>query len=138
MPTTIRKVNYAYVAVASKPGEAARILEALRDANVNLLAFSGFPQGRNKAQIDVVTDDIDGLKAVAKRHKWKLSRTKRAFLAQGTDEVGAAVPPLVKVAGAKINVIAADVVAAGEGRFGMLFWVEPRDHNRAAKLLEAL
>ena len=138
MPTTIRKVNYAYVTVASNPGEAARILEALRDANVNLLAFSGFPQGRNRAQIDVVTDNFDGFKAAAKRHKWKLSRTKRAFLAQGTDEVGAAVPPLAKVAGAKINVIAADVVAAGEGRFGMLFWVESRDYNRAAKLLEAL
>ena len=138
MPTTIRKVNYAYVTVASKPGEAARILEALRDANVNLLAFSGFPQGRNKAQVDVVTDNIDGLKAAAARHKWKLSRTKRAFLAQGTDEVGAAIPPLAKVAGAKINVIAADAIAAGEGRFGLLFWVESRDYNRAAKLLEAL
>lgn len=138
MPTTIRKVNYAYVTVASKPGEAARILQALRDANVNLLAFSGFPQGRNKAQIDVVTDDFGGLKAAAKRHKWNLSPTKRAFLAWGTDEVGAAVPPLAKVAGAKINVIAADVIAAGEGRFGMLFWVEPRDYNRTAKLLEAL
>jgi hypothetical protein len=67
-----------------------------------------------------------------------LSRTKRAFLAQGTDEVGAAAPPLAKVAGAKINVIAADAVAAGEGRFGMLFWVDSRDYNRAAKLLEAL
>ena len=81
MPTTIRKVDYAYVTVPSKPGEAARVLEALCGANVDLLAFSGFPQGRNKAQIDVATDDIDGLKAVAKRHKWKLSRTKRAFLA---------------------------------------------------------
>lgn len=138
MPTTIRKVDYAYVTVASKPGEAARILEALRDANVNLLAFSGFPQGRNKAQIDVVTDNIDGLKAAAARHKWKLSRTKRAFLAQGTDEVGATIPPLAKVAGAKINVIAADAIAAGEGRFGMLFWVDARNYNRAAKLLEAL
>ncbi|TLY59327.1 MAG: hypothetical protein E6K52_11755 [Gammaproteobacteria bacterium] len=86
MPTTIRKVDYAYLTVPSKPGEAARILQALRDANVNLLAFSGFPQGRNQAQIDVVTDSIDGLKAAAKRHKWKLSRIKRAFLAQGTDE----------------------------------------------------
>ena len=28
-----------------------------QDAKVNLLAFSGFPLGRNKAQIDVVTDD---------------------------------------------------------------------------------
>jgi hypothetical protein len=136
MPTTIRKVEYAYFTVANRSGEAARILEALRDSNLNLLAFSGFPQGRNKAQIDLVTDDIDALKAVAKRFKWKLSRPKRAFLAHGTDEVGAALPPIAKMAGAKINVIAADAVAAGEGRFGMLFWVAPRDYNRAAKLLE--
>jgi hypothetical protein len=120
-----------------KPGEAAHVLEALRDANVNLLAFSGFPQGRNKAQIDLVTDDLPGLKAVAQRHKWKLSRTKRAFLGQGTDEVGAAVAPLAMLGAAKINIIAADVIAAGEGRCGMLFWVEPRNYNRAASLLQA-
>lgn len=138
MPTTIRKVDYAYVTVASRPGEAARILAALRDANVNLLAFSGFPQGGKRAQVDVVTDDIAGLKATARRHKWQLSRTKRAFLAQGTDEVGAALPPIAKMAEAKINVIAADAVAAGDGRFGMLFWVAPRDYRRAAQLLEAI
>ncbi|OLB14043.1 MAG: hypothetical protein AUH10_04955 [Gammaproteobacteria bacterium 13_2_20CM_66_19] len=137
MPTTIRKVSYAYVTVVNKSGEAARILEALRDAGANLLAFSGFPQGRNRAQVDIVTDDIDRVMAAAKRHKWKLSRTKRAFLAQGTDEVGAALPPLARLAAAKINVIAADAVAAGERRFAMLFWVAPRDYNRAAKLLEA-
>jgi len=137
MPTTIRKVSYAYVTVVNKSGEAARILEALRDAGANLLAFSGFPQGRNRAQVDIVTDDIDRVMAAAKRHKWKLSRTKRAFLAQGTDEVGAALPPLARLAAAKINVIAADALAAGERRFAMLFWVAPRDYNRAAKLLEA-
>ncbi|TLZ62023.1 MAG: hypothetical protein E6K20_07115 [Gammaproteobacteria bacterium] len=137
MPSTIRKVSYAYVTVVNKSGEAARILEALRDAGANLLGFSGFPQGRNRAQVDIVTDDIDRVMAAAKRHKWKLSRTKRAFLAQGTDEVGAALPPLARLAAAKINVIAADAVAAGERRFAMLFWVAPRDYNRAAKLLEA-
>ena len=136
MPTTIRKVEYAYLTVANRSGEATRILEALRDANINLVAFSGFPQGRNRAQIDLVTDEIDALKAMAKRLKRKLSRTKRAFLAEGTDEVGAALPPIAKMARAKINVIAADAVAAGEGRFGMLFWVAPRDYRRAAKLLE--
>ncbi|TLZ02750.1 MAG: hypothetical protein E6K39_15505 [Gammaproteobacteria bacterium] len=130
-------MSYAYVMVVNKSGEAARILEALRDAGVNLLAFSGFPQGRNRAQVDIVTDDIDRVMAAAKRHKWKLSRTKRAFLAQGTDEVGAALPPLARLAAAKINVIAADAVAAGERRFAMLFWVAPRDYNRAAKVMEA-
>jgi hypothetical protein len=137
MPSTIRKVSYAYVTAASKPGEAARILDALRDAKVNLLAFSGFPLGRNKAQIDVVTDDLDALKAVARGRKWKLSRIKRAFLTQGTDEVGAAVAPLATLAAANINVIAADAIAAGEDRFGMIFWVEARNYNRAAKLLDA-
>ena len=137
MPATIRKVSYAYVEVANRPGEAARVLEALRDGNVNLLAFSGFPQGRARAQIDFVTDDMSGLKAIARRHKWKLSRIKRAFLAQGSDEVGAAVPPLATLAASKINVIAAYAITAGEGRFGMLFWVEPRNYNRAAKLLGA-
>jgi len=40
--------------------------------------------------------------------------------------------------GAKgINVIAAAAITAGEGRFGMIFWVEPRNYNRAAKVLEA-
>jgi len=117
--------------------EVARILQALRDANVNLLAFSGFPQGRNKAQIDVVTGDLDALKGVARGQKWKLSRIKRAFLVQGTDEAGAAVGPLARLGAANINVIAADAIAAGEGRFGMIFWVEARSYNRAATLLGA-
>jgi len=138
MPDTVRKVNYAYVTAASRPGEAARVLEALGAANINLLAFSGFPQGRNKAQIDLVTDDLDALKAVARREKWKLSRIKRAFLVQGIDKVGAALAPLAKTGGANINVTAAYAIAAGEGRFGMILWVAPRDYNRVAKLLEAV
>jgi prephenate dehydratase len=137
MPSTIRKVSYAYVEIPNKPGELARILESLGAANVNLLAFSGFPQARGKAQLDLVTDDLDGLKATARQRKWKLSRTKRCFLVQGTDEVGAAVPSLGALARAKINVVAGYAIAAGEGRFGLLFWIEPRDYNRAAKQLGA-
>src|SRR3989440_9257419 len=137
MPNTIRKVSYAYVTTASKPGEAARILQALRDAKVNLLAFSGFPQGRSKAQIDVVTDDLDALKGVARGQKWQLSRIKRAFLVQGTDEAGAAVAPLPKLGGANINVIAAAAIAPGRGRFRMIFLGEARSYNRAGTLLGA-
>lgn len=137
MPSTIRKVSYAYVEIPDKSGELARVLDALRDGNVNLLAFSGFPQGRAQSQLDLFTDDLNGLKTVAKQRKWKLSRIKRCFLVQATDEIGAAVPPLSAVANARINLIASYAIAAGEGRFGMLFWVEPRDYNRAAKLLRA-
>jgi hypothetical protein len=137
MPIAIQKVNYVYVTVGSKPGEAARILGAVRDANVNLLAFTGFPAGRNKAQVDLVAADIAPLRAVAKRLGLQLGRAKRAFLAQGMDEVGAAIPPFDVLRANNINVIAADAIASGDGRFGMLFWVAPGDYNRAAKLLGA-
>ena len=138
MANTIRRVRYSYLTSLSRPGEAARVLEALREANINLLAFAGFPQGRNRAQIDLVTDDHENLRTVARHEKWKLSRVKRAFLVQGPDAVGAALAPLAKLGGAKINVIAAHAIAAGEGRFGMILWVAPRDYNRAAKLLQAV
>ena len=46
-------------------------------------------------------------------------------------------PPIAKLAAAKINIVAIDAVAAGEGRFGMLFWVAPKDYKRAAKILDA-
>jgi hypothetical protein len=110
---------------------------ALREAGVNLLAFSGFPQRLGRAQIDLVTDDLAGVKRIANREGWRLSRTKRAFLLQGTDRVGAALAPLAKLAAQKINVTAADAVTAGMGRFGMIFWVRPRHYARAAKVLGA-
>jgi hypothetical protein len=137
MATKIRKVNYIYIKAPNRAGQAMRVLTALRDAGVNLLAFSGFPDRRGTSQIDLVTDELAALKRVARREGWKLSRTKRAFLVQGTDQVGAALAPVAKVAAQKINVIAADAVSAGMGRFGMIFWVSPRHYARAAKALGA-
>jgi hypothetical protein len=137
MATKIRKVNYVYIKAPNRAGQATRVLTALRDAGVNLLAFSGFPDRRGTSQIDLVTDELAALKRVARREGWKLSRTKRAFLVQGRDQVGAALAPVAKVAAQKINVIAADAVSAGMGRFGMIFWVSPRHYARAAKVLGA-
>jgi hypothetical protein len=77
------------------------------------------------------------VKSIAKKQKWKLSRVKRAFLVEGDDVVGAAVEPLEKLAAAKINVVAAVGIAAGERRYGMILWVEARDFRRATKLLGA-
>jgi hypothetical protein len=40
-----------------------------------------------------------------------------------------------KLADAKINVTAIQAVTAGMGRYGAIFWVKPRDTNKAAKAL---
>ena len=134
MSETIQVVDYFYIEAPDKPGEAARILAQLKGANVNLQAFSGFPEGR-RAQLDFIPADPAAFKAAAKSNKWKLIGPKKCFVIQGEDRVGAVVELLSKLAEAKINITATDAVCAGAGRYGMILWVKPRDVKRAAKAL---
>jgi hypothetical protein len=134
MAETIQVVEYYYTEAPDKPGEAARALAQLKEAGVNLLAFSGFPKGR-RAQLDFIPADAAVFKAVAKKNKWKLVGPKKGFLIHGEDRVGAVTDLLAKLADAKINVTATDAVCAGTDRFGMILWVKARDVKRAAKAL---
>jgi hypothetical protein len=136
MTDAIRKLEYYALEVPDKPGEGARILETLKGEGVNLVAFSGFPSGR-KAQIDLVPESADALKVAAKKLKLKLGARKMCFVIQGDDRVGALTDTFTRLAEAKINVTASQAVTAGMGRFGAIFWVQPRDVGKAAKLLGA-
>jgi hypothetical protein len=136
MADTIRIAQYFYVETSHQPGVGAAMLATLRDAGVNLLAFSGFPQGR-KAQIDFVPENAEAFRAAAKAAKWKVVGPKKAFLISGEDRAGAIAELLTKLANAKINVTAVDAVCAGGGAYGAILWVEPRDVAKAAKALGA-
>jgi hypothetical protein len=136
MADSVRKVQYAYVMVPNRPGHGARMLLELRNAGVDLVAYSGFP-AKTGSQIDLVTADMTGLKRVARQNDWKLSGTKKGFLIQGPDRIGAVHRHLARLAEKKINVVAADAVSAGKGRYGMILWVRPKDYARAARALRA-
>jgi hypothetical protein len=137
MADRIRKINYTYVMVPHRPGKGVEVLGALREAGINLLAFSAFPAGSGKAQVDLVTDDLPGMRRIARRNNWRLKAVRRGFLVQGDDRVGAVHRVLEKLAGARINATAADAVTAGQGRYGMILWVKPKDFSRAARALGA-
>jgi hypothetical protein len=136
MADTIRLVEYFYITVPDKPGEGARALEVLKNAGVNLLAFSGFPSGR-RAQLDFIPADPTAFRQAARAAKWKVVGPKRGFLAQGDDRVGVVADLLGKLAAAKINVTAIDAVAV-DGRYGAIFWVAARDVKKAAQVLGAV
>jgi hypothetical protein len=133
MAETVRQVDYFYIEVPNKVGEGARVLRALKEADVNLLAFSGFPAGR-RAQLDFFPADAAAFKQVAKANRWKLVGPKRGFLVEGDDRIGAVADLVGKLADAKIDVIAIDAVSVVE-RYGALCWVAPRDVKKAAALL---
>lgn len=137
MADAIRRVDYYYATVTDKPGEAARILGALREAGVNLLAFSGFPEGARKSQLDFIPEDAPAFTKAAKKAGVKLSARKSGFLIQGDDRPGAIAELACKLSAAKINITAVDAVCAGAGRYGALLWVKAKDLRKAARALGA-
>ena len=136
MDHTVRKTAYFAMDIANKPGEAARVLQALSQAGVNLLAFSGFPRGR-RAQLDFLPEDAALFRKALSKAKLKARPKKTAFLVQGEDRPGAVAEVLQKLADANINVTAVDAASAGSGRYGAILWVKPPDVKKAAKVLQA-
>jgi hypothetical protein len=136
MTDIVRKADYFSMEVSNKAGEGAGHLQALKQAGVNLLAFTGFPSGK-RVQIDFIPEDSASLRAAAKKNKWKLSARKTVFLVQGDDRLGAIHDVISKLAAAGISLTALNAVSTGTGQYGAMFWVKPKDAVKAAKLLGA-
>lgn len=137
MADTVQRVEYYYVTVRDTAGEGDRILSALKERGINLLAYLGFPAGGGQSQIDLVPEDPASFRQAADQAGLTLSQAKRAFLIQGDDRVGAVTDTTAKLAGANINITAAAATSAGSGRYGMILWVAPAEYERAAGVLGA-
>jgi hypothetical protein len=133
---SIRKADYYTVKVSQRPGAGAELLAAMKAAGVNLLAFTGFPSGGG-AQVDFMPDNSVKFRRAAKKANLRVSKRKTVFLARGSDRVGALTGILGKLAAKKINLVALSAVTAGNGRYGMIFWVKPKDIGRASRVLRA-
>src|SRR5262245_4502710 len=124
MSDKIRRVDYYYASVSDKAGEAARILNELHQAGVNLIAFSGFPEGARRAQLDFIPEDSAAFTKAAKKVGLKISSKKTGFLIQGDDRTGALAELTGQLSGAGINITAVDAVCSGDGKYGALLWVK--------------
>jgi hypothetical protein len=134
MSDNVTKVDYFSMELPNKAGAAAEVLDVLRDNDVNLLAFTGFPLGR-RAQVDFIPADSAAFRKVARGAKWPINPRKSGFLIQGDDHAGAVADLLSRLAEIDINVTAVDAVCAGQGRYGAILWVRPEDVTKAGRAL---
>ena len=135
MAILAKRIEYYYCNVDDKHGTAYWLLEHLRQKNVNLVAFTAFPTGAGRSQLDFVPDDSEQLIAAVHEAGVTLVGPKDAFLVQGQDDVGSIVELHGKLNNIGINVYAANGVSDGSGRFGYVLWVKPEDYERAAQAL---
>jgi len=137
MEYQVRKIDYFYAKVSDQPGEGRRLLEHLSEKGVNLLAFTAYPLSEGQTQLDLLPENSELLQDAAQDAGIALIGPKRAILIQGQDKVGALHEHHLKLSNAGVNVVAANGVTDGSGRFGFVLWVKPADHEKAAAALGA-
>ncbi len=135
MPAT--KVDHYSASIENRVGEGARVLGALRDAGVNLIALWAYPFGDGKAQLEMIPESRVGFPKAAKKAGLKLSARQTAFFINGKDHPGAVAESLAKLARAGINVGAVQAVCGGNGRYGAVIFLPQAQARKAAKALGA-
>jgi hypothetical protein len=135
MANNIRRVDYYYTEVSNQAGAGAKVLNAFKAAGVNILVYNGFPISVQRAQLVFVPTERDAFLAAAQKAGIKVVGPNVAFLIQGKDQVGAVADIVSKLAQARINITAIQAIAGGEGRYGAIIWVRPRNVDKTAHIL---
>jgi len=136
MAGEIRVVEHYSASIANKVGEGARVLGALRDAGVNLIAFWGYKYGAGRAQLEFIPEDSAVFVAAAKQAKLRLRKSTALYI-HGDDRPGAIADILAKLAGSRINVEAVQAVCGGGGSYGIIVFLPPAAARKAATVLNA-
>jgi hypothetical protein len=136
MAEEIRVVDHYSASILNKAGEGARVLGALRDAGVNLIAFWGYKHGAGRAQLEFIPEDSATFVAAAKQAKLRLRKSTALYI-HGDDRPGAIADILAKLAGSRINVEAVQAVCGGGGSYGIIVFLPPAAARKAATVLNA-
>jgi hypothetical protein len=137
MGDEIRQVEHYAASIPDKVGEGARVLGALRDAGVNLIAFWGYPSGKGKAQLEFIPEDGAAFVAAAKQAKLRLRKSTALYVC-GDDRPGAVADIVKRLAEARISVGALQAVSNGRGTYGAVLFLPRAAARKAATVLGAV
>jgi hypothetical protein len=138
MSARVRTVEYFYIMVKDRPGEAYRLLSHLASEQVNLLAFNAIPMGLEHTQLVLFPDSSDLLSKAAAGSGLTLTGPQRALLVQDDDRLGALADIHLTLLEANINVYASSGVTDGRGGYGYILYLRPEDFRKAAHVLGAV
>ncbi len=135
MPFSTRRIEYFYVNVRDELGVSYRILSALAERGVHLLAFTAVPSGADRAQLAIFPEDPAHLLSEARLAQIELEGPHHALLVQGDDELGGLAQVHGRLFDAGIDVYASSGVSDGKGSFGYVVYVREDQFEQAADAL---
>jgi hypothetical protein len=135
MAFTVRPLDYFYANVRDDLGAAYRVLSALAERGVDLLAFTAVPAGPVLAQFALFPADPGKLVAEARSAGLVLDGPHHALLVQGDDELGALAEVHEHLFRAGVDVYASSGVTDSRGAFGYVIYVRDDQFRQALDAL---
>ncbi|MEK7405515.1 MAG: hypothetical protein AAB225_10440 [Acidobacteriota bacterium] len=135
MAEQVAQVDYYVGMLPHKAGEGVRVLNAIKDAGVNLIGFLGYPKARKAEIILVVGTGAPALGPIAKKVGVALGKKQKAFLVTGENRPGALAEVLGNISAAGVNVETVHAVSGCAECFGALITVAPQALKKTAKAL---
>lgn len=137
MRTRVRAAPYYYARVESDPDAAYTWLAELASAEVDLLAFSAVPYGPDHVELTLFPVDREALERSGLARGQQLIGPYQALLIQGDNRLGALAELHQELRESGVNVYASTGVTDGEGRYGYIVYVQEKDFDAAARVLNA-
>lgn len=135
MSFTVGRISYFYVNVREELGTTYRVLSALSQRGVGLVAFTAVPSGPTRTQFALFPEDPNRLLAEARSAEIDLDGPYNALLVQGDDELGGLARIHERLFEADIDVYASSGVSDGRGAFGYVIYVRDDQFEDAAHAL---
>ncbi len=101
-----------------------------------MLAFNGVPIAPFQVQLAFFPAQPDRLQEAEGTLGFELDGPYEALLVQGDDVLGSVSTLHDKLFQIDVNVYACSGVASGNGRYGYVLYIDPREYERAVALLE--
>ena len=137
MAVSIRRIDYYYSMVKDRPGAAYELLSQLAQTGVSLMAFNAIPMGTDHTQLVLFPRSPSRLIKAAEEAGIELTGPQHALIVRGDDKLGALAETHRKLYDANINVFASGGVVADCGRFAYVLYVNEKDFDHAARVLDA-
>ena len=133
---SVRPSEYFYVNARDELGVAYRVLSALAERGVNLLAFTAVPSGEHHAQFALFPEDPSQFIAETRLAQIEVEGPHYALLVQGDDELGGLARVHERLFRAGVDVYASSGVSDGRGTFGYIVYVREDQFEQAVGALE--
>ena len=136
MPLDIRRVEYYNATVDGNVGAGAKLLSVFAGVGVSLLAFKAVPLEPKRTQFSLFPNDGSKMTTEAAKEGLELDGPHSALLIQGDDKSGALSDIYDKLSYANITICESSGIADINGSYGVIFYLEEDDREKAVAALQ--